>query len=1160
MARGPYQGTFVPNARPVIGMSPDAVVFINGQQEVTGCPKCSRSFDVNKYVTSIQTNLNVDSSPGSATISLSVPRHSIDDFYFDGNPVITTMMEVEIYCKGYYLMEGVPQYYPIFWGIITEVGDSYSSGEHTVTLTCADILKWWDICRLSINAALTAPTGQQGRNLMGNVFMGMNPFDIIYTLANQSFGDIILGTGSLNAFVRDAEQRSTFDPALSDMMAYWEKRFSRMRSNLVLYGAAGVAVRGNSLEDSYSKATGVGARSHLVSRAVRDANGEGGSFAFNPASPGVVTFKNIPANAGQIPLWQSEYQTKLELANAAKESIGYEFYMDVTGDIVFKPPFYNLDILANKPVSWIQDIDVISWDFSESESEVVTQLQLQGSFNETSDYGIDSVATPMTSVVDYHLLRKYGWRPAPYNAEFQTSPQMAFIQGLDVLDRINAKRFRGNVSIPCRPELRLGFPIYVASKDQVWYVTGISHSISFGGQATTTLTLTGKREKFTAPTGMGDLKLNKFNGVPLNTNKAYRYSSVDLAEKGSFTLDVTNAAEVPGNPSSEQTHNNPLQPMVMRHPRTGRIVGYPNVVLAYTKPFDPISFEAAAGQTPVSAVRAPNPHIGSTSQEAAKQNLIRHNEHVKEMYTSNLQDHLLDKYLNNSYQYGLNSAGSFVYAHDSSTKEGVINEVLLLPAKNLTTTPKDRATIFENNTALIRPVSDERGFELIGHFQYGRRVFLKDGRLISKAGDDKVRIDVQLAISGDLSATLNAQSQGLTSVITSFQDPAATLATMQPDDWQTAGALGTPGQDKPDFVDIGDNFASRVAVLDSKEQKGVPTPTVEASQFSRSLTLAEMGVRELSDTIEEDCVCLSGRSDLAFMSTDYQTAALNPFSSSPVVESSLRSLGVSGESRPISNNSDARVKALATVNNLTYQLQQLQKVIDDAAAQVEAAQDEKVAGTWRQTAMEAQAKMNDLNKQEIAAEEALEAIEAQLHGSNSILFQPTASVISRVDQFLVNLYSKLDEAHQEFEKAIRGDLLPISKAEESGLNGGQLSPESEFAPPFSAPNRYQLGDPKAAIGAIQSNAGEISKAWSTFGKNLSKNSKTTALSGTISRDQNSITRLKDTKSQLEAQRDAKAKVVPGDLDGQISALDKRIAELEQQVAANQAKLSEVTNG
>ena len=254
MARSPFQGTFQPNIRPTVVTAPDAIVFINGEQEIIGCPNCSRAFNFNKYITSIQTDLSVDSAPGSATISLSIPRHTIDDFYFDGNAVISPMMEVEIFAKGYYLVEGVPQYYPIFWGLVTEVGDNYSGGEHTVSIHCADILKWWEICKMNINPAYTVPSGQTGRNVItGNTFAQSNPYDIIFTLALQSFGDVIVGTGSLNNFVQESKQRSTFNAALSDIMFYWQKRFSRVRSNLLLYGTQGVAVRGDTLYQNYSR-------------------------------------------------------------------------------------------------------------------------------------------------------------------------------------------------------------------------------------------------------------------------------------------------------------------------------------------------------------------------------------------------------------------------------------------------------------------------------------------------------------------------------------------------------------------------------------------------------------------------------------------------------------------------------------------------------------------------------------------------------------------------------------------------------------------------------------------------------------------------------------------------------------------------------------------
>jgi hypothetical protein len=417
----PFQGTYQHGVRPTIVTTPDTLVYINGQVDLQACPSCKRKFDLNKYVTSVQVDLSVDSAPGSASVSLAIPRVDADDFFFEGVPIVTEMMEIEVFAKGYYLIEGVPQYYPIFWGLITEVSDSYSSGEHTVTLQCSDILKWWELCQMNINPAFTAASGQAGRSLFGNVFFGMNPYDVVWTLAQSAFGDVVVGTGSLISMYKESgPQKRVFDSALSDIMLYWEERFSRIRSNILLYGVNGVAVRGDSLYEAYRHGRGGTLGKPFASAAVRTANGgkENSQTVFDPTDPSVVAYRTQFSNAGQVNFWQSEYQTKLEIANAAKEAIGFELYMDVDGTIVFKPPFYNVDVLPNKPVSWIQDIDIIDWNFSQSEAEVVTQVQLQGAFGGNIDYGMPQEVTPFTSVTDYHLLRKYGWRTHTYNSEF----------------------------------------------------------------------------------------------------------------------------------------------------------------------------------------------------------------------------------------------------------------------------------------------------------------------------------------------------------------------------------------------------------------------------------------------------------------------------------------------------------------------------------------------------------------------------------------------------------------------------------------------------------------------------------------------------------------------------------------------------------------------
>jgi len=1141
MARSPFQGTYQHNINPTVVTGPDCIVYLNGEQEIKGCQQCHRSFNLNQYITSVSVDLSVEGSPGSASFQLSVPRHSVDDFYFDGRPILTPMMEVEIFGKGYYLVEGVPQYYPIFWGIVTEVSDSYSSGEFSVSVSCADILKWWDLSRVTISPAYTAPSGAQGRSIYGNVFAGQNPYDIIFTLAQQSFGDIVVGAGSMNALVREISENnggpSVFDSALADMMAYWETRFSKIRSSLVLYGASGNSVRGDSLFQAYSRAGGK--NQHIASTAVRDANGKaGGTFIFDPASPDVVAFKEVPASAGQVDLFQSEYQSKLEVANTAKDVIGFEFYMDTTGDIVFKPPFYNLDVVANKPVSWIQDIDIIDWNFSLSESDIVTQIVMSGNYGGSVDYGQDQSYTPYTTVTDYHLVRKYGWRPHSYSAEFMSSPQLMFLHGMDVMDRINSKQYHGSVTIPFRPEMRLGFPVYLQSRDEIWYVTGISHSLSFGGRATTSLTLTARRGKFIAPVGTGDLKLTSFDGTPEQDSdsapRTFRYGSRELAAKGQFRLDVTNAATLP----TDENDSEASKPLLLRHPKTGRVVGHPNVVMAYTRPFDEHEFANKAG---LKTNFDTNPYVEQRFRQKYEDTLSNTNQYLAQRFASNVEDYVTAKYLNNRYQYGLNSAGVFVYARDSSSGGGVISETVLLPLKNIQVTPTQPVSNFGEQTAMIRPISDERGFELVGHYQYGRRLFLKDGKLNVGDPNTRVQVEAQLTLTGGLQETLQAQSQGITTVVTGYQDPASTIASLTPDDLETSGILV---QGKPEFSPMGDNFVS-TATLDSPERAG--TRSVEASQLSRALTITELSVRDKGSVPDPNCVCLMGRGDLEFMAEGYQIKPL--------------SMGASQDSSTLPSNT--LLDAITGVDGGEEQTLQSESLRLQAKRTELKAQLASFSETVPGDPTEDQQAIYD--SFEISLKSELEQVELELSFVDDAIEETKRrpslkslnkdQLVSRIETFLSNLYKGLDDPHQQHEKEIRGDLLPRQEA--STFLEGQFNPPSELAPPFSAPNRFTLGDPKATAGNVQTNADNVASAMKGFSQNLRLSSQKAELASQISKDQSSVSRLTSTRARLQEQLNntSTTTVVGVDLAQQVASLDKQIQTLNQNILSNQTKLS-----
>lgn len=1183
MARSPFQGTWRDGVRPTVVTAPDALVYVNGKPSITACNSCRRSFDLNKYITSLQVDLNVNNAPGSANFSLSIPRHSIDDFIVDGEPVLANMMEVEIYAKGYYLVNGLPQYYPIFWGMITDVSDAYSGGEHTFNVSCADILKWWELCRMNINPAFTQAAGQLGRNYVtGNAFDGCNVYDIIWTLAQQSFGDVVQAKGSLTSVTREAFQAEAFSGQRKDIMGYWNARFGQMRSSLLLYGVRGAGVRGDSIFASQPTAT-TQASQKVASTAVRNANGgaqSGSQMLFDPVDD-VIPFRSNISNSGNPNHWESEFQTKLELANTCKEAVGFEFFMDVTGDIVFKPPFYNLDVLSNKPVSWVQDIDIIDWDFSESESEVITQLQIQGSFEGgPMDYGVTSdVNTPYTQVTDYHLLRQYGWRPQSFNAEYLANPEASFYAGLDMLDRINSRRHRATINIPLRPELRLGFPIYVAPKDQIWYLSGISHNIQFGGRAQTTLTLTAKRGKFIAPKGIGTIELTGFRrDKDVKTKKATATaetstpliktpmpSTKELSLTGEFKIKVGSAAETP--PTAQQSGvvgEDAYTPLILRHPKTGRIVGYPNVNMAYTRPFNPDSaeFKRLAGENLTGKRKAPI--RGTANKTAAKGN----QELVSSGSVQNEERDLMDKHLNNRYTYGMTSAGVYTYVHDLSK---VIQEIIQLPIAHINVSSATGTQLSgENGTATIRPVSDERGFELVGHYRYGRGISLRDGSLVLSAGaNTRASVETQLALSGGLFESLTAQSQGLTSVTSSYANPADAVARLSVDDMQTAATIN-PETGNAEFTSTGVNFVD-TAPLNSAANKG-EVASVEASQLSRALTLAEMRVKE-DVSPNQECACLLGRADLAFINVGYQVkllkgtqedtagsvndtvrrnrAEINRLETTETTRLQGEIAEVETTLRFLSTTSSSAERDASTAK-LQAQLAALQSELGNVGLRADTLKVEVEDMTTAQTSLDGTF-VGDAFVNGTTEGDALPIADPS---------RPIAATLTltKVEQFLADLYESLDGPHQQYEDSLRGKLIegPTREAIVSGT-AMPADPFSPLSPPFSAGNRARGGDPAALALQGSSAMSDLSQSWKDFGENLQKGPKKAVLEREVSTLETTLRELDAEEARLTAAQQSGSVILSpdGSVSSRLSSLREARSQTTRDLDNARAKLRQL---
>jgi hypothetical protein len=543
----PYIGTWQLNNRKVVKFTPDALVYVNGDTSVAGCPTCYGKIDLQPYITSVSVDPSTE-GPATATMSLSIPYHMGDSLVRDGNFILRPGLEVHIYLRGYFPTKGILAntspadtggvdmqnavmypYYLVFHGVMTDVNYEYSSGEHTATISCTDMLHFWQYQIVSTNGALfgARPDNSKVRmSLVGHNLTGMSPYSIIYTLF-RDVGGAAGGVAFALSNETNAAARSTVtqDSLFNMNLLYWSRRFSESMTSLRMYGADG------SLYNAFDAAfLGTISGEQVKTLAKKYADKENQRTEFDPVFArkakaigfdpytlfsGAASDKDdgLGINVaqlqafvsdigqwGQVNLFESVYETKLEIANAVKEVTGFEFYQDVDGDIVFKPPFYNLNTESSR-VYRIEPIDISNFSTREGEPEATVVKATSGHFqNLKVGGGLEAEWGTRAEFIDYRLVAQFGWRQKSLGESSYYSQRRAlFFACVAQMDLFNINVKSASCTIPIRPELRPGYPVYVTHLDCYYYLSSFSHSFQFGGQCMTTLNLSGKRAKFYAP-------------------------------------------------------------------------------------------------------------------------------------------------------------------------------------------------------------------------------------------------------------------------------------------------------------------------------------------------------------------------------------------------------------------------------------------------------------------------------------------------------------------------------------------------------------------------------------------------------------------------------------------------------------------------------------
>jgi hypothetical protein len=498
--------------RGVVKLAPDVLVYIGGSLTTSViAPVSSNNGSLNFHdgITSVSVQ-NIVDPPGSssANIEIVTPLYGPNSKYWvlypgpdpknpNSNPVraplFVPMVEVKIFFKGRFLVNGKPKYYPAFWGFVTSVDESYNGGVYKINLVCADMLHWWHYSTINIHPIVEANQmagGQLPLTVWATIFNTMNPFQVIYNLlALMGWKDFVVPSWiGQKTSMNSIYAVNPFSQA-NGIMAYWSQRFANQANLLKMYGINGQQVDKNGVQmrnpEVNKMLTG---RKSAVDQAVNPKDSQ--LYSLNLDYLNNFVLLGDYSKMGQFQ--NAEYMTKLEIAMNVKTRCGYEFFQDVNGNFVFKPPFYNMNVKGMLPYTLLPS-DIISYSINQESEGIITVMTVITPFDKLIKYTTFGLGKGFFQ--DVNLVKQYGVRPREMNMEYILDPAMARAFAVGQMAAINAKTVAGVVVIPGRPEMRLGYPVYIEHRDSFHYVKSITHSFDYGGSFNTTLNLEIERKK-----------------------------------------------------------------------------------------------------------------------------------------------------------------------------------------------------------------------------------------------------------------------------------------------------------------------------------------------------------------------------------------------------------------------------------------------------------------------------------------------------------------------------------------------------------------------------------------------------------------------------------------------------------------------------------------
>jgi hypothetical protein len=592
--------------REIIKTAPDVLVYLDGlpylvnsylNDTTTGQEFLVVNF--NDHVQGFNASCDTDSLVPSGSINLSVPNYNKHMYQAPGgNNLIKPMMEVQVFAKGYYLSKrGNTIYHRVFKGLSSHVSHTDNGMTLEINIQIRGILRFMEIMQIDVNPALSSNSNRIATAYLSNQ-AGLDPY---MQIADTFLRSVSFEGFQLNVIANKGQKvrGSDWQQAVeADYIVKWQTILNGLRADTHIMGYALGSVEKAALDTVTKNPSAIGAVDpEYVAAAQTYASNLKESDPQRDAFVNLVRGYTPDFGVGSIQLVNGRITSRLERIRHILQGIGFEGFQDINGEIIFKAPLYNLDVTklaaapSNDHTNGPSQADTIAQEnnpfvvylpeiLSESETEDegavrCTRMSVQGNWSRTLQIESNGILREVASHIDIPKLAQFGLREEPARTVpwvVNGDKFLMYTYAANELVRQNRGYRTYNFTIPLRPELRLGFPMYLPHRDMYGYIKLVSMQYSIGNAATMSIVLDTIRKRPMFPSqrptkGTNDPEkketilttqpnlVMKWTKPPQPTTSAAQ--TTDATPGGDGTARPSGTGDTPSNDPSVNLKNNP---------------------------------------------------------------------------------------------------------------------------------------------------------------------------------------------------------------------------------------------------------------------------------------------------------------------------------------------------------------------------------------------------------------------------------------------------------------------------------------------------------------------------------------------------------------------------------------------------------------------------